>query len=138
MGNFGRRKEDRYNLKVDAYLKIYNAPGAPVESYESFYTIRNICAGGAYLDTGDPLRELRAKARQESEPADPEPVVGPVGHEGVQPAIAQGDLEDAARGRVPLLCGPDIAGQTLEHWYRLLPAGMGSGFELWCACAELC
>lgn len=56
MGNFGRRKQDRYDLRVDARLKIYDTSGLLIDKHESLCTIRNICAGGAYIDTDRPLQ----------------------------------------------------------------------------------
>ena len=55
---------------------------------------------GVDLDAREPAHELRARARDESEAAPPEPVVDTVGPDGVQTGVEERDLESAARGGV--------------------------------------
>ncbi len=51
MHNFGKRKEERYNLKTPAKITVYDGPNASLEKAIYYLTTRNVCSGGAYFPT---------------------------------------------------------------------------------------
>ncbi len=56
MIDYGKRKLERYSLKIPARITVHNKTASEVDKKTFYLTTNNVCSGGAYFRTDSQLQ----------------------------------------------------------------------------------